>query len=608
MRACSVTFVGHRLGIGVFVVLAVALGAGASAQAATIAVTNGNDSGPGSLRAAVAAAAPGEMITVPALAVFLTSGQIVVSKSLTIVGAGARETTISGTGQSRVFDITNGTVSISGVSVTGGDGFDTPGGTASDGGGILVDGATLTLADSTVTGNQTMGTSEGSGIQADSSLTVLRSTISFNSGPGSNRAGGIGFAGNGTLQVIDSTLAHNTIESDGLGAAVYVNSAGTVALTNDTLALDSAGATGSVLDLNGGGFSAMIANTIVAGGSSQSCSRMPATSPSQGGNIDDQNLCKFTASTDHPGTDAQLGALQNNGGPTDTQLPAVASPPIDAGVDAACPATDQRGVPRPQGPHCDSGAVERTKPAAGSPTVSNITATGASVTATANPVFLGGSYVYNFGTSTAYGQSTAPARLQAGVGAQPAPATLAGLTPGTAYHLQLVLTTPDGTAASSDVTFTTQSTQSAPPPIKPAIFSLRVSPESFSLAGRRVNGRCVKPTRQNHANKHCRRASTLRISYTLNVAATVSLTLKRQVPGRNVNGRCIKPTTKNRKHRKCRRLVNVPGKLTLAGRPGANKSTFNGKIGGRQLGPGTYQLITAVAGGSSSTVSFKIAP
>ena len=594
--------------MGFLVVVAIALGVGASAQAATIAVANGNDSGPGSLRAAVAAANPGDLITVPALTVFLTSGQIVVSKSVTIIGAGARETTISGTDQSRVFDITSGTASISGVTVTGGDGFDTPGGTAGPGGGILLDGGTLTLADSTVTGNQTMGTGEGSGIQANSSLTVLRSTISFNSGPGSNRAGGIGFAGSGTLQVIDSTLADNTLESGGLGAAVYVNSAGSVAFTNDTLDLDSAGASGSVLDLNGGSFPAMIANTIVAGGSSESCSRMPATSPSQGGNIDDQNLCKFTALTDHPSTDPQLGALQNNGGPTDTQLPPVASPPIDAGVDAACPATDQRGVPRPQGPHCDSGAVERTKPTAGSPTVSNITPTGASVTATANPVFLGGSYIYNYGTTTAYGQSTASAQLQAGVGAQPAPATLAGLTPGMAYHLQLVVTTPDGTAASSDVTFTTQSTQSAPPaPSKPAISSLRVSPKSFSLAGRRVNGRCVKPTRKNNGNKHCRRPSALRISYTLNVAATVTLTVKRQYTGRKLNGRCVKPTTKNRAHRKCTRLVNVPGKLTLAGEAGANQSTFKGKIGGHQLGPGTYQLTANPAGGISSTVTFKLA-
>jgi hypothetical protein len=226
-------------------------------------------------------------------------------------------------------------------------------------------------------------------------------------------------------------------------------------------------------------------------------------------------------------------------------------------------------------------------------------------------VFVGGSYVYNYGTSTAYGQSTASAQLQAGVGAQPAPATLAGLTPGTAYHLQLVVTTPDGTAASSDVTFTTQSPQppksTPPPPATPAISSLRISPKSFSLAGRRVNGRCVQPTRQNNGNKHCRRARTLRISYTLNVAATVTLTLKRQVAGRNVNGRCAKPTTGNRKHSKCARLVNVPGTLTLAGRAGANQSSFNGKIGGHQLGSGAYQLTATPAGGISSTATFKIA-
>ena len=54
--------------------------------------------------------------------------------------------------------------------------------------------------------------------------------------------------------------------------------------------------------------------------------------------------------------------------------------------------------------------------------------------------------------------------------------------------------------------------------------------------------------------------------------------------------------------------MNAPGKLTLAGHAGANQSTFNGKIGGHQLGPGTYQLITTPAGGSSRAVTFKIAP
>jgi hypothetical protein len=117
----------------------------------------------------------------------------------------------------------------------------------------------------------------------------------------------------------------------------------------------------------------------------------------------------------------------------------------------------------------------------------------------------------------------------------------------------------------------------------------------------------VKPTRQNNANKHCRRPTTLRISYTLNVAAAVTLTLKRRVAGRKVNGRCVKPTTGSRKHRKCARVVNVPGTLTLTGQAGANQSTFNGKIRGHRLGSGSYQLIATPAGGISSTVRFKIA-
>ena len=34
------------------------------------------------------------------------------------------------------------------------------------------------------------------------------------------------------------------------------------------------------------------------------------------------------------------------------------SPAIDAGDDSLCPGTDQRGVPRPIGAHCDIGAFE----------------------------------------------------------------------------------------------------------------------------------------------------------------------------------------------------------------------------------------------------------
>ena len=54
----------------------------------------------------------------------------------------------------------------------------------------------------------------------------------------------------------------------------------------------------------------------------------------------------------------KLGPLQDNGGPTFTHALLATSPAIDAGNDAKAPATDQRGVRRPQGAASDVGALE----------------------------------------------------------------------------------------------------------------------------------------------------------------------------------------------------------------------------------------------------------
>jgi hypothetical protein len=75
---------------------------------------------------------------------------------------------------------------------------------------------------------------------------------------------------------------------------------------------------------------------------------------SAGYNLDTGVSCAFAKPTDMTAADPQLGPLAANGGPTLTRAPAAGSPAIDHG----CPATDQRGVPRPQGPACDIGAVE----------------------------------------------------------------------------------------------------------------------------------------------------------------------------------------------------------------------------------------------------------
>ena len=62
-----------------------------------------------------------------------------------------------------------------------------------------------------------------------------------------------------------------------------------------------------------------------------------------------------------PGADAQLGSLANNGGQTDTIALGAGSAALDFA--GACGlAADQRGVARPFGAACDSGAFERNTP------------------------------------------------------------------------------------------------------------------------------------------------------------------------------------------------------------------------------------------------------
>jgi outer membrane protein assembly factor BamB len=144
----------------------------------------------------------------------------------------------------------------------------------------------------------------------------------------------------------------------------------------------------------------------------------------------------------------------------------------------------------------------------------------------------------------------------------------------------------------------------------PRLTKLHLSSHRVSIAGRKVHGRCVTPTKNNKRHARCRRPIRLKITYTLNTSATVKVTFKRHVAGRKGSGRCVAPTKKNRKRERCTRLVTVPGSVTLHGKSGANAFTLTGKIGRRMLGPGTYQLTARPSAngrtGSPQRVTFTI--
>src|SRR5947209_14417531 len=123
-----------------------------SAFAVTRTVTNLNDSGTGSLRAQLAAAANGDTINFSVTGTIgLTSGELLIDKNLTISGPGANLLTISrasGASAFRLCHVANGTgigptVTILGLTFANGS---APGSTTSgDGGAIENEYGTLTI-------------------------------------------------------------------------------------------------------------------------------------------------------------------------------------------------------------------------------------------------------------------------------------------------------------------------------------------------------------------------------------------------------------------------------------------------------------------------------
>ena len=176
-------------------------------------------------------------------------------------------------------------VALIGLTITGGVGY--------YGGGVFNSSGTLTVTDSTISGNSTSGydgggggifnsgaltvtnstisgnlASRGGGICNSGTLTVINSIISGNSNDEDSGGAGGGVYNTGTLTVINSTIADNlVVESHGwggFGGGIYNDNYGTATVTNSTISGNSA----SGYDGGGGTFNSgtlTVTNSTISG-------------------------------------------------------------------------------------------------------------------------------------------------------------------------------------------------------------------------------------------------------------------------------------------------------------------------------------------------------
>lgn len=386
-------------------------------QAATLTVTKTADTNDGicnadcSLREAIAVAASGDTIQFSALfnspqSIVLTQGRLLVDKSLTITGPGATLLSISGNNANRVFTFAGGnvTANLSDLTIVGGNaqGLDFAGrggailseatlnlsnlkiinnSASNDGGGISnVNNGIVTITNSIIDNNLSSysGSIDNSGFR----MTITNSSISNNK---ATFGDGGGVYNRSQLIVMNCTISNNQASGNFLagGSGGAISNYGTATIINSTITNNTATLGGGGVHRDSFAGSVLVRNTIIAANTASSSPDIFGSFISHGNNLigNSSGSSGFTNNVngDKVGSAAApinplLGALQNNGGFTQTRALLAGSPAIDAGnncvvlpaANGGCLAvpltTDQRGAgfPRLQGGAVDIGAFEVT--------------------------------------------------------------------------------------------------------------------------------------------------------------------------------------------------------------------------------------------------------
>ncbi len=275
-------------------------------------VTNLNDAGVGSLRQAILDTPAGGTVDFQAGltgTITLASGELLISRNLTIVGPGANALTISGNHASRVFDIpATSTVMISGLAIADGQAPN-----YQEGGGIYNAG-TLTVSGSTIINSYAFYNSQGAG-GGISNIGILVITGSTFTGNYAAAGGAIANSANGTVAVTHSTLTDNhALGFNGGAIASYGNA---LSVTDCTISGNSGGgggigigsgtvtiASSTLRDNAGGGI--LNGGTLTVIGS--------IVSHNSGGGINNQGTLIVTDSTLSDNTAGAGAGITNVGG------------------------------------------------------------------------------------------------------------------------------------------------------------------------------------------------------------------------------------------------------------------------------------------------------
>ncbi len=199
----------------------------------------------------------------------------------------------------------------------------------------------------------------------------------------------------GTLRLEDSTISGNTgngvVVQPEAGLATFTNSTISNGLADGVVNHEGASFVNDTVVQNkgtgiGGEGTLILTNTILANNGSTGVKNCEVAATTSDHSLDNGTSCGVGALSS---TAPKLGALLNDGGSTSVYSEQPGSPSIDAGDAAACPATDQRGYPRPAAGStgCDIGSDEY------SPTPPSITVPKEIVTPATGPSGAAVSYV-----------------------------------------------------------------------------------------------------------------------------------------------------------------------------------------------------------------------